>query len=331
MILVTGATGLVGSHLVLRLIENGQHVRAIYQSEQSIIKTKSLFELYDKAYLFSKIEWVVAEINDVNALEIAFQNVSMVYHCAALISFDRKDENKMRKINIEGTANIVNFCLSFSIKKLCYVSSIAALGTLKQFESEINEITDWNPEINHSDYAITKYGAELEVWRGQQEGLPIIIVNPGVILGPGFWNQGSGLLFNKTKKGLLFYSEGTTGFVGVWDVVQLMEMLMESDVVGERFVLVSENKRYKHVINSIASIMNTKQPFIKIPFWLAIFLSWIDGLLVFLNFKKPLLTPDMVRSMFATTSISNRKILQHFNFKFEFIEDVVAKTIKLNG
>jgi nucleoside-diphosphate-sugar epimerase len=331
MILVTGTTGLVGSHLVLRLIENGQQVRAIYQSKESQNKTKSLFDVYDKAFLFSKIEWVAANINDIDALENAFENITMVYHCAALISFDRKDENKMRKINIEGTANIVNFCLAYSVKKLCYVSSIAALGTPKEFEIEINESTDWNPEINHSDYAITKYGAELEVWRGQQEGLSIVIVNPGVVLGPGFWNQGSGVLFSKIKNGLSFYTEGTTGFVGVWDVVQLMETLMESKIEGERFILVSENKSYKSVINNIASQMSAKNPTIKIPFWLAMLLSWIDGLVAFLNLKKRTLTPDMVRSMFATTLISNEQIRTQFDFKFESIEDVIAKTITLNG
>ena len=184
MVLITGATGLVGSHLALHLLENNERIRAIYRTKTSIEKTKSLFKLYGKESLFEQIEWIEADINDIPSLEIAFKGVEYVYHCAALISFDPKDEKKLRKINIEGTANIVNFCLAFNVKKLCHVSSIAALGDLMEHETLITEETIWNPEKHHSDYAISKYGAEMEIWRGLQEGLPVVIINPGVILGP---------------------------------------------------------------------------------------------------------------------------------------------------
>ncbi len=171
MILVTGATGLLGSHLVLHLIENGAKVRAIYRSPDSLEKTKSLFKGYQKENLFDKIEWVEADITEIPALELAFKKIRQVYHCAALISFDPAEENQLRKINIEGTANIVNFSIAYQIEKLCYVSSIAALGDLKEFENTVTEDTEWNPEKHHSDYAISKFGAEMEIWRGQQEGI----------------------------------------------------------------------------------------------------------------------------------------------------------------
>ncbi len=200
MILVTGGTGLVGAHLLLHLIENGEQVRAIYRTEANCVKTKALFSHYHKEHLFGAIEWIPGDILDIPSLEMAFQDIKQVYHCAALISFDPKDEDAIRKTNIEGTANIVNFCLAKKTEKLCFVSSIAALGDLAPHESEITETTEWNPEKPHSDYAISKYGAEMEVWRGQQEGLKVIIVNPGVILGPGFPSQGSGTLFTTIKK-----------------------------------------------------------------------------------------------------------------------------------
>ena len=141
MILVTGATGLVGSHLALRLIENGEKVRAMYRNETSITQVQSLFNAYDKLSMFESIEWVKADINDITSLELAFKNVERVYHCAALISFDPKDEQALRKTNIEGTANIVNFCLANQIQKLCYVSSIATLGDLKETETIFSEKT----------------------------------------------------------------------------------------------------------------------------------------------------------------------------------------------
>ena len=206
MILVTGGTGLVGAHLLLHLAENEVGIRSIYRNKKSIEKTKSLFNLYQKESLFAKIEWVEADIIDVPSLEIAFQNIAYVYHCAALISYDPNDEDQLRKTNIEGTANIVNFCLAYDIKKLCHVSSIAALGDLKPHETKVTEETEWNPEAPHSDYAISKYGAEMEIWRGQQEGLSVVIVNPGVILGSGFWGQGSGVFFSAVKKRISFFT-----------------------------------------------------------------------------------------------------------------------------
>ena len=240
MILVTGGTGLVGAHLLLHLIENGEQVRAIYRTEANCVKTKALFSHYQKEPLFGAIEWIPGDILDIPSLEMAFQNIKQVYHCAALISFDPKDEDAIRKTNIEGTANIVNFCLAKKTEKLCFVSSIAALGDLAPHETEITETTEWNPEKPHSDYAISKYGAEMEVWRGQQEGLKVIIVNPGVILGPGFPSQGSGTLFSTIKKGLSYYTLGTTAFIAIPDVINSMYRLMKSDCCNERFTLIAK-------------------------------------------------------------------------------------------
>ncbi|MEY2629401.1 MAG: hypothetical protein RLZZ469_296, partial [Bacteroidota bacterium] len=230
MILVTGGTGLVGAHLLLQLTANETEIRAIYRNEKNIRKTQSLFQLYGKEDQFLKIQWMEGDIIDVPSLEKAFQGVTHVYHCAALISYNPKDENKLRKTNIEGTANIVNFCIDYNVSKLCHVSSIAALGDLKANETTITEETEWNPEHYHSDYAISKYGAEMEIWRGQQEGLNVVIVNPGVIFGAGFWQQGSGMFFSAVQKGFPFYTNGTTGYVSATDVASVMIQLMNSAI-----------------------------------------------------------------------------------------------------
>ena len=260
MVLVTGGTGLVGAHLTLHLIENGENVRAIYRNLESIQKTKNLFSLYQKEALFEKIDWIQADIIDVPSLEMAFENVEYVYHCAALISFDPKDEDALRKTNIEGTANIVNFCLAKAVKKLCFVSSIAALGDLKENETIITEESEWNPEKPHSDYAISKYGAEMEIWRGQQEGLESVIINPGVIIGPGFWEQGSGKLFKSVANGLSFYTKGITGFIAVPDVVQIAVKLMKGKHSNDRFTLIAENITFRELLDAIADSLNAKRP-----------------------------------------------------------------------
>jgi dihydroflavonol-4-reductase len=329
MILVTGGTGLVGAHLLLNLAENETAVRAIYRSPEGIEKTKSLFKRYQKEDLFSNIEWLQADIIDVPSLETAFKNIDYVYHCAGFISYDPNDENLLRKINIEGTANVVNFCLAYQIKKLCHVSSIAALGDRASNETEITEETEWNPESPHSDYAISKYGAEMEIWRGQQEGLNVVIVNPGVIFGAGFWNQGSGLFFSSIKKGFPFYTNGSTGYVGVNDVVKIMVQLMKSDIIGERFTLVSENLSFKEVIFKIAEKLQAKRPKIEAKPWMTS-LAWRLDWFVSTFFRtKRRLSKYGAHSMHTSEFISNVKIKKALNFEFQSIDDVVKEVVSV--
>ncbi|MEO8253797.1 MAG: NAD-dependent epimerase/dehydratase family protein [Flavobacterium sp.] len=316
MVLVTGGTGLVGAHLVLHLIENGTAVRAIYRKKTNIQKTKSLFQRYNKLALFDAIEWVKADIVDVPSLEHAFANITQVYHCAAIISFDPKDEKKLRKTNIEGTANIVNFCLAKGIQKLCYVSSVAALGDLASPETIITEETEWNPEKHHSDYAISKYGAEMEIWRGQQEGLNVIIVNPGVIIGPGFEDQGSGQLIKKIGDGLPFYTMGKTAFVAVEDVVRIMIELMQSSIVNERFILGGQNIVFKSLFNTIADTLKVKRPSIEATSFI-MEITWRLYWIISLFTKKPNnLSKDTVRSFLSKNEFSNHKIKTALNTSF---------------
>jgi nucleoside-diphosphate-sugar epimerase len=321
MVLITGATGLVGSHLALHLLENNESVRAIYRNPTAIQKTKSVFELYNKGFLFEKIDWVQADITDIPSLTIAFQDIDSVYHCAALISFDPKDEKFLRKTNIEGTANVVNFCLATNVKKLCHISSIAALGDLAAHETIITEETEWNPEKPHSDYAISKYGAEIEIWRGQQEGLEVVIVSPGVILGPGFWDTGSGTLFSKVKNGLSFYTKGSTGFIAVNDVVKIMSQLMKSEISGERFIAIAKIITFENILQIIAKSLHVNPPSIYAKPWLTE-VSWrIDWIAANIFLRKRKLSRSMARTLHATNNISNEKIKTALDFHFQDIKE----------
>ncbi len=327
MILVTGGTGLVGAHLLLHLAENEAVVRAIYRSKKSIEKTKSLFRLYQKEALFSKIDWIEADITDLPSLEIAFQNIAYVYHCAGLISYDPKEEDQLRKVNIEGTANIVNLCLDFNIKKLCHVSSIAALGDLKPPQKKIVEETGWNPDAPHSDYAISKYGAEMEIWRGQQEGLKVVIVNPGVIFGAGFWHQGSGVFFSAVKKGFPFYTNGSTGYVGVTDVIKIMVQLMDSTITGERFTVIAENLTFKQVIFNIAEKLKAKKPKTAAKPWLLAIVWRLDWCCATFFRTKRRLSKYSANSLLSSDFISNDKIKNALNYKFQSIDSVIQEVV----
>ena len=322
MILITGATGLVGSHLAMNLLEDSENIRAIYRNPASMAKAENLFRLQGNKSLFGKIEWVCADITDMPALEKAFAGVTEVYHCAAMISFDPNDERQLRKTNIEGTANIVNCCLEFGVKKLCYVSSIAALGDPKDSASVIDEETEWNPEFAHSDYAISKYGAEMEVWRGFQEGLQVAVVNPGIILGEGFWNEGSGEIFTKVKNGLPFYTKGTTGFVTVNDVVKMLRELMQSTISGERFIAVAEILSFESILKSVANAIDVKAPPMHAKPWLTNIVWRFDWLLCRFG-RKRAITKAMARSLHKKTAFSNGKAKSQLHFEFEDVETAV--------
>ena len=327
MVLVTGGTGFLGSHLLIHLLENDENVRAIYRNEDSVLKVKSLFSKLSNSNLFEKIEWIKADILDISALMTAFQDIDYVYLCAALVSFDPKDEDLLRKINIEGTANVVNFCLEYKIKKLCYVSSIAALGDLLDFENTITEATEWNPEKDHCDYAISKYGAEIEVWRAQQEGLDCVVINPGVILGiTSNWDEGSGKIFKTISKGMHFYTKGTSGFVSVTDVSKIMFQLMNSSYKNQKFIVVGENIVFQDLINLIADNLKVKKPRFEAHKWLLECVWRLDWVSSNLFLQKRKLSKLMVKSLFSLDLYDNSKIKTTLNFKFESIDDCIKKT-----
>jgi len=329
MVLVTGGTGLVGSHLLLHLIENGENVRAIYRKLEAIQKTKNIFSYYKKENLFEKIDWLQADILDVPSLEIAFEKVEYVYHCAAFISFDPKDEDAIRKTNIEGTANVVNFCLSKNVQKLCFISSIAALGDLKENEKIITEETEWNPEKSHSDYGISKFGAEMEIWRGQQEGLNSVIVNPGVILGPRIWEEGSGILLKKIENGFPFYTKGTTGFIAVTDVVKIMVLLMKSEVKNERFALVANTISFQALFNSMADALKVKRPSVYISPFVTGILWRIDWFFSTFFRTKRILDKETAIASYSTNLYSNEKIKSALKIEFLNIHQYIKENSSL--
>ena len=326
MILVTGGTGLVGSHLLYKLAETETNIRATYRSESKLKRVKHIFSYYTKNSdaLFNKIDWVEADITDIPKLTEAFVGITKVYHCAAMVSFDPNDYYTLRHINIDGTANIVNFCLANSIKKLCYVSSIATVGSSPE-STPIDETCEWNKEEDHNVYAITKYGAEMEVWRGTQEGLDAVIVNPGIIVGPGFWNDSSSSLFKQIHKGLKYYTNGKTGYIGVFDVVDIMIKLYESDIKNERYILIGENISFKDFISKVAIQFNVKPPN-KEASILLLKIAWrLDWLKHLLTRKKRRLTRHLVTSLTISRDFSNKKICEELNYKFKPIDASISE------
>jgi len=329
MILVTGGTGLVGSHLLYFLLKENKSVRAIHRKSSKLDAVKEVFSFYTENYeaLFNKIEWVEADITEVPSLTDAFKNITKVYHAAAFISFNPKDYYKLKKANIEGTANVVNLCLTHKIEKLVHLSSIATLGDAEK-DGLISEPTEWNPENENSVYAISKFGGEMEVWRGTQEGLNAVILNPGIILGSGHWNAPSGTILKSIAKGIPFYTSGGIGIVDVQDVVRAMILLMESKLSNENYILVGKSIYYKEFLSELAIHLGKKPPKKKAPKWLLLFLSKLDWLANMVFRKKRSLLKATVRSLYRISFYDTTKVETDLNFSFTPYKSTLDRVAK---
>lgn len=339
MILVTGGTGLVGSHLLWHLLQKGEKVRAIHRPGSDLQQVRKVFGYGKPAgtgkeraksaatlnELFDRIEWFPADMLDPVSLSEAMEGVSKVYHCAAIISFDPSERKQTIKSNVDTTAAIVDLCLEFGVKKLCHVSSVSAIGS--RYDGEpVTEEDLWRHSKRRTGYSISKFYSEMEVWRGINEGLNAVIVNPSVILGPGNWHRGSGRFFAAVIRGMKYYTEGMTGFVDVRDVCQCMIFLMESDISAERFILNGENIYYRDLFNMIADALGKPRPTTYASKRL-VELGWrLEWLRSRLTFSKPNLTKETARGGRSISRFSNQKIKEATGHEFIPINETISWT-----
>lgn len=312
-ILVTGGAGLVGKELIMQLLAEGENLRAIYHSTPISISHPNL-------------ELVQGDILDVVSLEESMQGISQVYHCAANVSYDPKDKMSVLKMNIEGTANIVNACIDADVKKLVHVSSVAALGRIRKGEM-VTEEMNWSEETNNSNYGKSKYLGELEVWRGIGEGLKAVIVNPSLILGGDNWENGSSAIFKNAYNEFKWYTDGVSGVVDVRDVARAMILLMNSEISGQRFILSGENIPFREIFTRIAQCFNKKPPYKKVTPLLAELIWRAEELRTKFTGKKHMLTKETVRTALTEVYFDNSKILKALpRFQFTKIEDTIEYT-----
>ena len=317
MILVTGGTGLLGSHLLFELVHSGKKVKALKRKTSDLNNVKKTFSYYSNNAkdLFAYIEWVDGDILDIYSISESLENVSEIYHCAAVVSFNPKDKEEMMRVNVNGTANLVNASLERNIKKICHVSSIAALG-----RADHSGITDenslWKNSKSNSCDSISKYAGEKEVWRGIEEGLNAVIVNPSVILGPGDWKKGSSGFFPLVWNGLKFYTDGVNGYIDVRDVAKAMIKLMESNISSERFILSSENLSYKQLFEMIAESIGCKPPKYHAGYLMGEIAWRFEKIRSFILNNQPLLTKETSRTAHQYYNYSNQKIKQSLDIDF---------------
>lgn len=296
MIFVTGGTGLLGSYLLRELVARDKKVMALYRN--AIPQTSYT----------NRIQWIKGDIHDVVLLEDSMRQANEVYHCAGMVSFNPRKKYELLRVNAQGTANVVNAALATGIRKLVHVSSVAALGR-KRDGMQVTEATRWEEETNNSNYGRSKYFAELEVWRGISEGLNAVIVNPTLILGAGNWETGSSAIFKKAWSAFPWYTEGVSGFVDAADVCKAMIMLMESDIVNERFIVSAENWPFRTVFTKMAEAFGKPAPHKKAPPFVTGLLWRIEKIRGLLTGSEPLLTRETVDTAGRKVYFDSTKLL----------------------
>lgn len=313
MILVTGGSGLVGSELISQLLAHGNNVKAIYNATSLSISHENLVG-------------IKCDILDTSALEDAMEGVTQLYHCAAIVSFNKKNKDQLLKINIEGTANVVNAALDAGVKRMIHVSSVSALGRIREDE-RVTEEMNWTEESSNSIYGRSKYLGEMEVWRGIGEGLEAVIVNPSLILGSGDWSKGSSEIFRSVYNEFPWYTEGVTGVIDVKDVARAMILLMNSEINKERFILNAENLSYKELFTAIANCFKKRSPRKKVTPLIASMVWRWEVIKSMLTGKNALITRETARTALAKVYFDNNKFLKALpGFEYTPINETIKNT-----
>jgi dihydroflavonol-4-reductase len=331
MLFVTGGTGLIGSNLLCSLIERDLPIVAIYRDESKIKKVQRLFSFYglsDKQ--FQLIHWVECDILDVVSLSEFMHGAQEVYHCAAMVSFQKRDYSKMLRINKIGTANVMNVALNIGVPKVLHISSTAAIGKTDKdkdgFQSVV-ETNKWMDSKQNSGYAVSKYLAELEVWRSIEEGLNAVIINPSVIIGPGSWGESSMSIFRTLSKGLKFYTIGANAFVDVRDVVFASQLLMQNDhLFKQRYLCTGTNISFQNLFQLIAKELRIRPPYLLAGSFLSACawrISWIISF--FTGYQT--VTKESAASAQAKVKYDSSKLRYSLSFEFKDISNTIKHAV----
>lgn len=328
LVLITGCTGLLGTHVAQKFVSEGYRVRGLRRTNSA--QTLPMENT-------SSIEWVNGDILDIPSLEAAVDSVDVVVHAAALVFFSPGEKNRLYEVNVEGTANVVNVCLKHGTKKFCHVSSVAALGrsaaaiaatkekATSGFQSEIvvDEEAKWEDSPYNSHYAQSKYLAELEVWRGMAEGLNAVVVNPSLILGAGDWNRSSSRVFRYVWQEKPFYTDGQVNWVDVRDVAEIIFLLLEAEVWAKRFILSAGNTSFQHLFYDIADCFHKKRPRIRVSASAAQILWRLEWIRSQLTRKTPLITRETAQVAALSLRYDSEKIRRELRFDFRSISDTI--------
>lgn len=333
MDLVTGGTGIVGAHVLLELTMAGKPVRALVRPNSDRKILTHIFKHYQPEKftgLLGGVNWIEGDLNSPGSLENAMEGVTNVYHAAAMVSFDPRDADTMQKVNVEGTANVVNAGLEKGVKRLCFVSSIAAIGEAPG-HIDRDETLPWTADGYTSAYALSKYDAELEIFRGIAEGLDAVIVNPCMIIGPGAPGKSTMSLIERLRKGSRFYPPGSNAYVDARDVAQCMIKLIDKAPTGERYLLVGENLRYKEFFTQFSKANSKPAPTQELKPWMLAVAWRAERVRTFFTRTRPMITKATVHSSMIERRYSNAKVVGLTGHQFLPIKAAVENVVRYFG
>ncbi len=315
---ITGATGLVGSYITRKLLSEGKEVHALKRKDSNLALVEDLAD---------QITWIEGDILDVSLLFELLPQMSYVVHSAALVSMFPKDKEKVFKINIEGTANVVNAALQSSIKKFCHVSSVAAIG-VPENASLVNEKARWNDDNTNFIYAKSKHFAEMEVWRGITEGLNAVIINPSTVLGLSPLDRSSGQIFNRLQKGISFYPKGKINLVDAEDVAEIVYRLLHHEVSNERFILNAGSMSYKDFFTQVAQVFGKPAPKYPLSHSVLRAAHFLSLLVSTFGIARPFLSEELISAMQSTHTYNSEKIIDLLHFKFKDLNKSIKEVSK---
>ncbi|MGV0941872.1 NAD-dependent epimerase/dehydratase family protein [Empedobacter sp. ULE_I140] len=319
MIFVTGGTGLVGAHLLVELAKKQQPIRALKRKTSNTKTIENFFAEQNASQFYSYINWIDGDLLDVTELPNLLDGIETIYHAAAFVSFDERQEEEIFNTNILGTESLVNEAIDSGVKEFFFISSIASMDDINPVTKMIDELSPWNNSLTHSSYSISKFRAEMEVWRASQEGVKVIIINPGVIIGTLDTKRASESLFQQNSSKNDYAPSGGTAFVDVRDVVNILFQLIDKQLFNQKFIVISENKTYKEVfdyvaINSKRSVKNVSNSTLKIIKNLSIFSRIFGG---------KYMTKANYYSLTSVTKYDNSKVVKALDYNFISVKDAV--------
>lgn len=328
MIVVTGGTGLLGSHLLLELARKHERITALKRPSSDLEEVRKVFFYHspEADKLFRRIRWTDTDLMSQQEVEEVVRGAGQVYHCAAMVSFQPRDRQKMIDFNVQSTTHVVQGCLKGKVNRLMHVSSSSAIGRPPE-DIPAGESMIWTRSKTNTGYSVSKFQSEMEVWRGMEEGLKAVIVNPAIILGPGFWEKGSSSMFTRIDRGLKYATTGVTGYVGVQDVVSVMTGLMEHEWSGERFIVSAGDYSYTEIFSMIAEAIGKPREFRQASPAMLMSLSRLDSLASLFTGRRSI-TSDQAMAAFDQVHFSAEKVQKALGIRFTPIPEVIRNVAR---
>lgn len=328
-IAVTGGTGLIGSYLVAELLKRGCRIRLLVRDMRRVGQLHKTLSRMEADSYFGRIEFYETELNNPHTLAAALTDMEVVFHCAALVTFDPERADEVVLVNTEITTHVVNACLQCGVGLMVHISSIATLGNCRLGQRAIDETCILNNPVGRSPYSVSKIYAENAVQRGMVEGLRAVIVNPSVVIGEGDLNSSSSRLVAYAMHRRVFYTKGVKGYVDVRDVARAAVRLAETpQAVGKRFIVSAENLSFGALFSMAARVSGHRPPLIPLGRRVLTGIYKVEKLRNKWFGRRPILSEALIANACDMSYYDNSRMKNLLNFTYTPIRETLERVIR---